>query len=106
MDNHIFAFKGFDARSLGPISCLAVPSSAIGIRHGVKGYHVSGSFCCYVFLLSVNDGLHCPYKTFSHICETSVSPDLQASRLESVFKHAAHGYNMSPTCQQCVLNVP
>lgn len=100
MDNHIFAFKGFDARSLGPISCLAVPLVSVVpvlLRDG---------FAATCPLLSVNDGLHGPLKSFSHICETSVSPDLQASRLESVFKHAAHGYNMSPTCQQCVLNVP
>ena len=30
MDKFLFPFKGLDARSLGPISCLAVPSSAIG----------------------------------------------------------------------------
>ena len=48
IDQFLFPkFKGFDARSLGPISYLVVPSCAIGIRHSVKGCCASGSFCYY-----------------------------------------------------------
>ena len=102
MDKILFPFKGLHARSLGPISCLAVPSSAIGPVITLRGVVFRDRFAATCFLLSVNDGLHCPLKTFFHICETSLSLDLQASRLDKRLQTCCsrlqYVSSMSTTC--------
>lgn len=79
---HFLPFKGFDARSFGPISFLVVLSRTIGICPSRKTRSALDCYAATCFLVPVKNGLVCPFTSISHVSSTNVAPDRQASRLD------------------------
>ena len=102
MDKFLFSFKGLDARLLGPISCLAVPSSAIGIRHSVKGSCASGWVFCYVTSFLRQRRIALPIKVIlSHLRDECVTrpPSVKINeRLQTCCSRLQYVPSVSTTC--------